>query len=191
MQRVSRALEQFFAYVRDERGLSILDLGGVNQENVSYITNLGHKLYSTDYLRNLDATLKTVTSPETLHPAEMEGFLQQILDYPDDFFDGVLMWDALTFAEARLANATVERLSRIVKPRSYLLALFHAPERSQSVPVYSFRIQGPSTLLVAARGEAKPAQVFNNRNVEKLFQSFESVKFFLTRDSLREVIVRR
>ena len=41
------------------------------------------------------------------------------------------------------------------------------------------------------RGQRKPAQYFNNRDLERLFQEFASVKFFLTRDSLREVIVRR
>jgi lysyl-tRNA synthetase class 2 len=39
------------------------------------------------------------------------------------------------------------------------------------------------------RGER--LQIFNNRSLEKLFQDFQSVKFFLTRDRLREVIVRR
>ena len=47
------------------------------------------------------------------------------------------------------------------------------------------------TLLVADRGSRKPVQVFNNRSLEKLFQEFESLKFFLARDKLREVIVRR
>ena len=28
--------------------------------------------------------------------------------------------------------------------------------------------------------QRKPAQIFNNRNLEKLFQDFQSVKFFLT-----------
>jgi len=41
------------------------------------------------------------------------------------------------------------------------------------------------------RGPRARAQYFNNRSLEKLFQKFHSVKFFLTRDSLREVIVRR
>jgi hypothetical protein len=44
---------------------------------------------------------------------------------------------------------------------------------------------------MAARGQRKPAQIFNNRSLERLFQDFQSVKFFLTRDHLREVIVRR
>ena len=47
------------------------------------------------------------------------------------------------------------------------------------------------TLLLTDRGFREPAQLFSNRAVEKLFQEFESVKFFLSRDSLREVIVRR
>ena len=45
--------------------------------------------------------------------------------------------------------------------------------------------------LVADRGPRKPEQIFNNRSLEKLFQGFESLKFFLARDNLREVIVRR
>jgi hypothetical protein len=35
------------------------------------------------------------------------------------------------------------------------------------------------------------AQPFNNRNLERLFAKFDSVKFFLTREHLREVIIRR
>jgi hypothetical protein len=32
---------------------------------------------------------------------------------------------------------------------------------------------------------------FNNRSLERLFSGFTSVKFFLTRDSIREVIAIR
>ena len=59
------------------------------------------------------------------------------------------------------------------------------------VPVYSYRIVDSKIISLSPRGERKPAQFFNNRSLEKLFQEFESVKFFLTRDHLREVIVKR
>lgn len=190
-QRNSRALEQFFAYIRDETGLKILDLSGLNQHNASFITNLGHKLYSEDFLRNLTTLQAGVDSPESLHPTEIDTFLRQNLDYPDNFFDGVLLWDVLTYLESRLLNATVDRLSHIVKPGSYLLAMFHAPEKTEQVPAYSYRIHNSSSLTLAGRGVQRPVQVFNNRNLEKMFQEFESIKFFLTRDNLREVIVRR
>src|ERR1700680_2234236 len=53
VSRHSNGLDQFFSYIKGESGLSILDLAGANQANVSFITNLGHKIYSEDFLRGL------------------------------------------------------------------------------------------------------------------------------------------
>jgi len=78
-----------------------------------------------------------------------------------------------------------------MRPKSYLLAFFTANERVTEVMSYAFRIIDNRTILLAERGIRPSGQVFNNRNLEKLFAKFESVKFFLTRESLREVIVRR
>jgi hypothetical protein len=185
ISRHSNGLDQFFSYIKGESGLSILDLAGVNQANVSFITNLGHRIYSEDFLRSLQRDGDSDTLPN------VDAFLKQNLNHPDGSFDGVLVWDVLEYLSAPLLAATVERLYRIVKPGSYLLAVFQAHEKAQSVPQYSFRIQDSKTLLVADRGPRKSEQVFNNRSLEKLFQDFESLKFFLARDKLREVIVRR
>jgi len=94
--------------------------------------------------------------------------------------------------EPALLLATADRLWRILKPKGYLLAIFHSAERKQMVPCYNFRVQDARTLQVSRHGERAAAQqLFNNRSLEKLFQKFESVKFFLARDRLREVIVRK
>ncbi|HUE04131.1 MAG TPA: hypothetical protein VMR62_31570, partial [Bryobacteraceae bacterium] len=84
----------------------------------------------------------------------------------------------------------VERLHRIVRPGSYLLAFFHADDKLEAVPHYAFRIQDVKTLQVSQQGMRKPVQLFNNRSLEKLFARSESVKFFLTKDRLREVVVK-
>ena len=178
-------MDQFFSYIKGESGLSILDLAGVNQANVSFITNLGHRIYSEDFLRSLQLVANGDALPR------VDTFLSQNLNHADGAFDGVLVWDVLEYLSAPLLAATVERLHRIVKPGSYLFAVFQAHEKAQLVPQYSFRIQDSKTLLVADRGRRKPEQIFNNRSLEKLFQEFESLKFFLARDKLREVIVRR
>jgi len=185
VSRHSNGLDQFFSYIKGESGLSILDLAGVNQSNVSFITNLGHKIYSEDFLRSLRLSANGDAQPR------VDAFLSQNLNHREASFDGVLVWDVLEYLSAPLLSATVERLARIVKPGSYLLAVFQSQEKADSVPQYSFRIQDSKTLLVADRGRRKPEQVFNNRSLEKLFQNFESLKFFLARDKLREVIVRR
>jgi hypothetical protein len=103
----------------------------------------------------------------------------------------VLLWDSLQFMSPALLNEVVERLYDLMKPKSYLLAFFTAQERATEAPSYGFRIVDNKTILLSDRGVRPVGHVFNNRNLEKLFGKFESVKFFLTRESLREVIVRR
>ncbi|MDQ6675985.1 MAG: class I SAM-dependent methyltransferase [Acidobacteriota bacterium] len=189
--RHSRGLEQFFSYIDDQVGLSILDLAGLTQENISFVTDLGHKLYTQDFLRSLDDTFGQETRNEQANVSRMESFLEQNLDFKENTFDGVLVWDVMQYLSPALLNATVERLYRITRPRSYLLAFFNADEKSLVSPQTTFRIQDQSTLMLAQQGERKQAQIFNNRSLEKLFGRFESVKFFLTREHLREVIVKR
>jgi hypothetical protein len=187
--RNSRGLEEFFAHIRDQSGLTILDLGGATQKNVSFITELGHRLYSEDFLAILHETFGEGES-EQANPGQIEYFLKQTLDYPEGQFDGVLIWDVLEYLSPALLTAVVERLHKVVKPKSYMLAFFHSDDKLQGVPFYTFRIAEVNALEVSQRGLRKPAQLFNNRSLEKLFCRFDSVKFFLTRERLREVIVR-
>lgn len=191
--RHSNGLEQFFDYIRGEAGLKLLDLSGASQDNVGFITNLGHRLYSEDLLQSLDLTFgkgpEFYENQSIQHRAD--AFLEQTLNFPEAHFDGALVWDTLEFLAPPLLKAFVERLHFVVRPKSYLLAVFHAQDRGETIPAYSYRIANSGTLMLPTRGVRQPAQFFNNRAVEKLFQPFESVKFFLSRDSLREVIVKR
>jgi SAM-dependent methyltransferase len=188
--RGSRGLEQFFAFFKDQAGLTILDLGGAYQENINFITNLGHRFYSEDFVRIFHETFATDPNDQS-NPGQIEFFLRQSLDYTDEQFDGVLAWDVLEYMTPPLLTATVDRLLRILKPKGYLLAFFHSTDRVDTVPCYTFRIQDFHTLQVNEQDARTPPQLFNNRSLEKLFQKFESVKFFLTRERLREVIARK
>ena len=192
--RHSHGLEQFFGHIDNESRLSILDLAGITQANVTFITGLGHRLYSEDFLRSLPDDLAG-SDEESLATqagrARIDRFINQSLGFPDEFFDGVLVWDILEFLSPPLLKKTVERLFRIAKPGSHLLAFFHAEEKAASIPVYSYRIIDSKTLFLIPQGMRSPVQLFNNRGIERLFQQFRSVKFFLARDHLREVIVTR
>jgi hypothetical protein len=188
--RQSRGVEQFFFNIRDLVGLSILDLAGANQENINFLTDLGHKVYSQDLVRSLDDAFGTELAEQT-NVSRIDYFLRTNFDYPAGTFDGVLLWDSLQFMGPALLTATVERLSEVMVPKAYLLAFFTANERVVEVPSHAFRIVDNKNILIAERQVRPSGQVFNNRNLERLFGKFESVKFFLTRDCLREVIVRR
>ena len=104
----------------------------------------------------------------------------------------------------------VGRLWSVLKPGGMLLAFFHTRDAGPDSPCYRFHIVGVDTLemqKIELRREARrgPAggghtpvsdgfqlqRVFNNRNIENLFRDFASIKFFLARDNVREVLVVR
>jgi hypothetical protein len=188
--RSSRGLEQFFFSIRDVVGLSVLDCAGANQDNINYLIDLGHKVYSQDLVWNIEEAFGLDMANQT-NPGLIESFLKQNFEYPVATLDGVLLWDALQFMSSPLLSATVDRLYDVMRPGAYLLAFFTAVERAAEVPSYAFRIVDNKTISVVDRGLRPTGQVFNNRTLEKLFGKFDSVKFFLTRENLREVIVRR
>ena len=171
--------------------MSILDFAGASQQNINFITNLGHRLYSEDFVRTLDDVFGDADPSDQANQGLIDQFLRQTLNFEAEQFDGVLVWDVLQYLTPAVLTPTLEKLATIVRPHGYLLAYFHSDEKARQVPFYSFRIKDQQNLLLTQRGTRKPAQIFNNRSLEKLFQKFDSVKFFLTREQLREVIVRR
>ena len=168
----------------------MLDLGSANQENIQFLTGLGHQVTNRDVLRSIDSIFGAEPSAQS-NVSGIEYFLAENFNFLPDAFDGILLWDTLQFMNAPLLNATIDRLHFITTPKSYLAGFFNATERVAEMPNYTFRILDDKTMKMNERGMRTSGQVFNNRNIEKAFTRFDSVKFFLTRDNLREVIVRR
>lgn len=193
LNRPSNGLDQFFASLRDQESLSILDFSGATQANISYITSMGHRIYSNDVLRSMEEFFGSGGDfiANQSDPERASAFLRESLDFPEKSFDGALIWDTLQFLAPPLLQDTVDRLARILRPEAYLLAFFQADEKAQTAPLYTYRIVESKVMSLTPRNQARPVQYFNNRTLEKLFQKYNSVKFFLTRDHLREVIVRR
>ena len=190
--RHSHGLEQFLSQIRTQEALHILDVGGVTQANVEFVTSLGHRLFSEEFLRPPGPSDANAQGGDDAADQEaVEAFLRQNLEFPAGWFDGVLLWDTLEFLPPPVLKAVIERLHDVTKPGASLLAFFHADEKAAEVASYSYRIHDATALLLAHKQMRRPCQCFNNRSVEKLFQRFQSVKFFLARDHLREVIVRR
>ncbi len=189
--RRSSGLEQFFASFPPHESQSILDMSGASQANIMFITGLGHRLSSDDVIGTMEQCFGRNFLEGQQSEENVEKFLQQTLKFDDHAFDGVLVWDTLQFLRAPLIDRVIAELLRIVRPGGLLLVFFNADERASTLPLYNYRIQEQKSLVQVPRGSQQPGQYFQNRTVEKLFEKASSLKFFLTRDSLREVIVRR
>ena len=193
--RQSHGLDQFCASLEERPGMSILDFAGASQATVSFVTNYGHRLYSDDFVRQLDQVFAPANGANFFenqaNPILVSDFFNLALNFDDASFDGALVWDSLQFLASPLLQTVVAKLHKMLRPGASLLALFHTEERIESIATCAYRIQDHRTIQMTSRSQRKPAQIFNNRSLEKLFQDFSSVKFFLTRDRLREVIVKR
>lgn len=191
LTRTSSGFDQFYSLLKGCEGLSVLDLSGASQANVTFITEAGHRITSDDIVAGMIQHFGDNFAENQQSEAKAARFLAQTLTFPPDSFDGALVWDAFQFLAPPLIEQTVERLLRVTRPGGLILAFFNANEKIKEIPLYSYRIQDSKTLIQTPRGTPQKVQNFNNRTIERLFESASSVKFFLTRDNLREVLVRR
>ncbi len=189
--RLSNGFEQFYSFLQGRESLSVLDMSGASQANISFITNAGHRISSDDILGTMQQCFGNDFYDGQQAASTAQRFVEQALTFPDEFFDGALVWDAMQFLVSPVLEQTVEQLLRVLKPGGLLLAFFNADEKVTRIPVHNYRIQSQKTLLMFNRGGDQHVQYFNNRTIERLFEKAESVKFFLTRDHLREVLVRK
>jgi len=203
--RRSSGFGEFMRRISDTSGLSILDVGATSPANISFLTNLGHKVYNEDVLVGS-------TDPEFSRKGEdgkplvdVNAFLKHSLVYEPEQFDAVLCWDVPDYLNEAVVKPVVERIHRIMRPGGVMLAFFHTRDAGPDAPCYRYHIAGPDTLQLQpvwkpnSDGRHKnPRQpmfrlqrVFNNRHVENLFHDYASLKFFLARDNVREVLVVR
>jgi hypothetical protein len=104
-----------------------------------------------------------------------------------------------------LVKPVIARLWSVMKPGAMLLAFFHTREAGPDAPYYRYHLTSGDALEMHAlnaksdskQRSAAPSKqlalqrVFNNRHIENLFRDFASIKFFLSRDNIREVLVVR
>jgi SAM-dependent methyltransferase len=196
--------------LRPDDSLSVLDIGSTSAANIRYLTELGHKIYSEDLLdASTDPSLVT-KDDQGQTTLDSKKFLAENLIHPASRFDAVLCWNLADYLDESLVKPVVGRLWTMLKPGGMLLAFFHTREAGADAPCHRYHIVGPDTLemqqieprrevrrgptgaLHTAVGDGFHLQrVFNNRHIETLFRDFASIKFFLTRDNIREVLVVR
>ena len=190
--RLSKGLEQFLHGIRDSEGLRVLDLAGGSQSNIQYIAELGHKPTQDDLQHALKESFWGGDFlANQSDPKRIETFVSLTLDHKAGTFQAILVWDALQFLAQPLLEEVVSQLHRITAPGAQLLAYFHADAKMEQTPAVTYHIVDRQTVRIAPRSYECPARFLSNRDIEKLFAAFGAIKFFVTRDHLREVIVRR
>jgi hypothetical protein len=115
----------------------------------------------------------------------------------------VLCWNLPDYMEESLVKPTIDRLWSTMKPGGLLLAFFHTRDAGPDSVCYRYHVTDSDMLEMqevkfamtgrpsSEKQSPRLQRVFNNRHIENLFRDFSSIKFFLSRDSIREVLVVR
>jgi SAM-dependent methyltransferase len=210
LTRRSSGMAELARILTSEDPLCVLDIGSTSATNIRYLTDLGHKPYSEDLL---DASTDPSLMVRDEHgQVSLDGkrFLSENLTFPAAHFDVVMCWNLADYLDESLVKPVVARLWSALRPGGALLAFFHTQEAGIDAPCYRYHILSPDTLEmqhIEARQDLRKGplgayqnvsasgfrlqRVFNNRHIENLFRDFGSIKFFLTRDNIREVLVVR
>ena len=203
LTRRSSGMAEISRLLNSHESLCILDMGATSASNIRFFTGRGHKNYSEDLLRSsLDPELR-VRDSEGNSVIDSQRFISDNLVYENAQFDVVLCWNLPDYMEESLVKPTIDRLWSVMKPGGLLLAFFHTRDAGPDSICYRYHVTDSELLEMQEVKFAPPGRpssekqsprlqrVFANRHIENLFRDFASIKFFLARDAIREVLVVR
>jgi hypothetical protein len=195
--RISNGLKEFLWLIDGSSQGRILDLGAVFQSTVMFFVERGFRLSTEDMMRSWKEFL--ITEEESMRNMKIgdEGarvsqgmlagkFLDSNLQYPEDNFHGVLVWDLFDYLDAELLPRVMERLYTVLRPGGAVLASFHSktPERFNRYKI----VDGQNIELIPSPTLAVHSRIFQNREILDIFGKFRSSKTFVGRDQVREAL---
>jgi SAM-dependent methyltransferase len=189
--RHSAGLAEFMRRIAGEEKLCVLDLGQTSPVNIPFFTQRGARVYNEDLLRAFREKNYLVKQEDGVECLDVAKFFAENFDYSENQFDAILCWDIADYLPEHVVKPLVEKLHKMLKPGGTILGFFHTQDAGPDAPYFRYHIVQNDTLELAQGPNFRLQRVFNNRHVENLFKNFSSLKFFLGRDQIREVLVIR
>ena len=190
--RKSSGWAQLQKHLAAHEGLRILDIGPTSAININYITSLGHSIYMANLVAEASRPEYVVTDAggEGKH-FDVERFVAANLDFAGRMFDVVTFWDTADYLPAALLAPVIDRIHEVMLPGGVLLGFFHSKANAGEVRFSRYHLTATDAIDIQRTGAHPILNVYNNRQIEKLLENFSSTKFFLAKDSLREVVAIR
>jgi hypothetical protein len=189
--RHSSGWNELLKHLRAQDSLRILDIGPTSSSNINYITSLGHSIYMAN-------VVEEASKPEWMVPGEagepasfdVEGFLENNLNFSGRIFDVVILWDTADYLPEALLAPVLSRIHQVLQPGGLMLAFFHAATTPETT-FCRYHLTDTDVVEMQKAGNYPLVQIYSNRKIENMLSEFSNYRFFLAKDSLREVIITR
>lgn len=184
----SKALAKFLSLLATHEQPTLLDIGPVVGHNVTFFgERLGCKFQVEELSKDFDRHVRE----DKL--ADLSEFLSKRFTQGDESFDGILCWDLFDYLDKTAAQSLARQLTRMLKPRGVIFALFNATETLPTTKAYTrFIVVDENTIqhrsYPAARGKQRPLP---NRDIQRMFEPLRVTDQFLLKTNTREVLLRK
>jgi hypothetical protein len=171
-------IETLARYSRAE----ILDLGPVCQENIRYFAQRVKRFHVCDmFLRLNRSRRKGLSAKKVLDH----------LDYVPHSFDGINLWDLIDHLSDNDIGRLVNHCYTLLEPRG-LMIITSFEEQSAPSKIHSFVINhGCQVTFRLQKHLNLPWYYRSNRIITEMLSEFQTVKYFLYRNGVREFLCRR
>lgn len=178
--------------LKTETGLQVIDLGYTSPSNINYLTSLGHSVFLADVVHDACTGDWQTSVDEDGNPVwDVEGFLDQALNFAGRRFDVVLLWATLDYLPEPLVAPVVARLFEATNLNGQLLAMFHTRTEGEETVHCRFHVTDGEDVDVQLAQPFPIQRAFTNRSIERLFSAWSGYRQFLAKDGVSEVIITR
>jgi hypothetical protein len=175
-----------------ETGLYTFDVGYTSPANVHYLTSLGHSLFLADVVYDAWAGNWQTGADDAGKPVwNVEGFLDQSLNFAGRKFDVVLLWTALDFLPEPFVEPVVARLFEATKPGGQVLAFFHTRTQGEETAHCRYHVTAGDDVEMQLAQPHPIQRAFSNRSIERLFANWTWYRQFLAKDNVSELLITR
>lgn len=189
--RHSSGWKELLKHLRSQESLRVLDIGPTSSTNINYITSLGHSIYMANVVEEAAKPEWFVAGAGDEPPTfDVEKFLESNLNFSGRMFDVVILWDTADYLPESLIGPVFSRIHEVLQPGGLMLAFFHATGASDTA-FCRYHLTDTEVVEIQRAGNYPMLHSYSNRAIENLLRDFASYRFFLAKDSLREVIVTR
>lgn len=175
-----------------EPGLRIIDVGYTSPSNINYLTELGQSVFLADLVPDACNGTWIKGEDEEGKPIwDVQGFLDQTLNFSGRMFDVVLLWTTLDYLPEAFVAPVVAHLHASMNLGGQVLAFCHTRTKGEETVFCRFHLTKGDDVEVQLAQPFPIQRAFTNRSIEKLFSGWSGHRQFLAKDSVSEVIMTR
>ena len=162
-----------------DQELQVLDMGPVCKENILYFSQRVKRFDVCDMFIRMDRNRRQGKSTSSIW---------NHLDYPEQSFQGIHLWDLIEHLEDRDVSKLVELCQKMLKPKGMIMVISFEEQLAPSL-INSFVVQDEYRISLRPQIHLDlPWYYRSNRELTLLLAKFSGVKSFLYRNRIREFL---